>query len=131
MAKPAPDWTVLANVQPLASMERDSGPDPKKPAVPSTWIRHYEDEDGDKHRVFHSTSGASEDFIEEDYRRLVINGVLWAMGLEDVIKPDLNVNLVGPYQPTGFSFDGAVPGVKPSDLKGWDSPIMPQASKPK
>lgn len=129
MAHPGPDFTVLTNVQPLVSLERNSGPDPKKPAVPSTWIRHYKDEDGDKHRVFHSTSGTSEDFQEEDYRRLVINGMLWAMGMEDAIKPDLNISLVGPYQPTTFSFKGAVPGIKPSDLKGWESPIMPRALK--
>lgn len=129
MAKPAPDWTILTNVQPLASMKKDSGPDPQKPAVPSTWTRHYEDEDGEKHRVFHSTSGTSEDFQEEDYRRLVINGVLWALGMEETIKPELNISFVGPYQPSGFSFNGAVPGVKPSDLKGWESSIMPKAAE--
>ena len=129
MAHPGEDFPVLANVQPLASLERDSGPDPKQPAVASTWTRHYTDADGDKHRVFHSTSGTSEDFLEEDYRRMVINGVLWAMGMEDTIKPDLNISFVGPYQPTTFSFKGAVPGVKPADLKGWESPIMPKASE--
>ncbi|MGB0742992.1 MAG: ThuA domain-containing protein [Opitutales bacterium] len=131
MAHPDDDWTVLTNVQPLASMERDSGPDLKKPAVPSTWTRHYKDEEGDKHRVFHSTAGTSEDFQEEDYRRLVINGVFWAIGMEDAIKPDLEISFVGPYHPSAFSFDGAVPGVKPSDLEGWDSPIMPKAKAAK
>lgn len=129
MAHPGDDWTVLANVQPLASMERDSGPDPEKPAVASTWTRQYKDADGNKHRVFHSTSGTSEDFLEEDYRRLIINGAFWALGMEDAIKPDLNISFVGPYHPSGFSFDGAVSGVKPSDLECWDSPIMPKAAK--
>ena len=129
MAHPGPDFTVLANVQPLQSMDRDSGPDPDKPAVASTWTRHYEDKDGNKHRVFHSTSGTSEDFLEEDFRRLIVNGMFWTMGMEDAIRPDLEISFVGPYQPSGFSFDGSMPGIKPSDLKGWESPIMPKPGK--
>ncbi|MFK7849341.1 MAG: hypothetical protein AB8D78_00045 [Akkermansiaceae bacterium] len=125
MAKPGPDFTVLTNIQPLVSLEPDAEPDPKKPAVASNWTRHYKDADGDKHRVFHSTSGASQDFLSEDYRRMVINGVFWALGMEKAIKPDLNIKFVGPYTPSNFSFDGAVKGIKPSDLAGWDSPIMP------
>jgi len=128
MSEPGPDFTVLTRVQPLQSMARDSGPDPDKPAVASTWTRHYQDKDGDKHRVFHSTSGTAEDFLEADYRRLIINGTLWALGMEDVIQPDLDISFVGPYKPSGFSFDGAVPGVRPSDLAAWDAPIMPKAA---
>lgn len=127
VAHPGEDFTVLTNIQPLKSMDRDSSPDPEKPAMASTWTRHYEDADGDKHRVFHSTSGTAQDFLEEDYRRLIINGALWAMGMENAIRPDLEISFVGPYHPSDFSFDGAVPGVKPSDLEGWESPIMPKA----
>lgn len=126
MAHPGPDFTVLTRIQPLKSMERDSGADTEKPAVASTWTRHYQDKDGDQHRVFHSTSGTSEDFLEDDFRRLIINGMFWAMGMESQIKPDMDISFVGPYQPSGFSFDSAVPGIKPSDLAGWDSPIMPK-----
>ena len=126
VGKPGPDFTVLTKSQPLVSMDPSAEPDTNKPPVPSTWTRHYEDKDGDKHRVFHSTQGASEDFLDENYRRMIINGTFWALGMEDVIKPDLDVSFVGPYQPTTFSFDGCVSGVKPSDLAGWDSPIMPK-----
>ena len=75
--------------------------------------------------LFSATQGASEDMLDENCRRMIINGTPWALGLEKVIKPDLDISFVGPYQPTTFSFDGAVPGVKPVDLAGWDSPIMP------
>lgn len=127
MGKPGPDFTVLTNTQPLVSMEPNADPDPKKKPVPSTWTRHYENKDGEKQRVFHSTQGASEDILDENYRRLIINGTLWAIGMEGIIKPDLNISFVGPYQPNTFSFKGGAPGVKPSDLAGWESPIMPKS----
>lgn len=127
MGKPGPDFTVLTKTQPLVSMDPAADPDAKKPPVASTWTRHYENKAGEKQRVFHSTQGASEDILDENYRRLVINGTLWAIGMENIIKPDLNISFVGPYRPTTFSFDGAVPGVKPSDLADWDSPIMPKS----
>ena len=129
VGKPREGFTVLTKSQPLQSMEPDAEPDPKKPAMPSTWTRHYKDADGDEHRVFHSTQGASEDFLDESYRRMIINGTLWALGLEAAIKPDLNIAFVGPYEPTTFSFDGCVPGVKPADLAGWETPILPKPEK--
>jgi hypothetical protein len=39
----------------------------------------------------------------------------------------MNVALVGPYQPNTFAFGGHAKNVKPSDLAGWDTPIMPNA----
>lgn len=129
VGKPREDFTVLTNSQPLNGMTPDSEPDPKKPAMPSTWTRHYKDADGDEHRVFHSTQGASQDILDENYRRMIINGTLWALGMEAAIKPDLNIAFVGPYQPTTFSFEGCVPGVKPSDLREWSSPILPKPEK--
>ena len=78
-----------------------------------------------KHRVFHTTQGASEDILDDNYRRLVINGILWAAGMEKEIKADLDISFVGPYRPGTFSFGGYARQVKPSDLAGLDSPIMP------
>lgn len=60
---------------------------------------------------------------------MLVNAHLWCLGMDDQIKPDANVALVGPYQPVTYSFGGHVKGVKPSDLAGWDSPIMPRAKK--
>jgi type 1 glutamine amidotransferase len=126
VGKAAPDFTVLTTSQPLVSMEPNAEPDTKKPPMPSTWTRQYAAKDGSMHRVFHSTQGASEDFLDENYRRLILNGSLWAMGMEATIKPDMTISFVGPYQPNTFSFGGHAKKVKPSDLAGWDSPIMPK-----
>ena len=122
----APDFTVLANSQPLVSMDPKAEADPKKAAMPCTWTRDYTGASGRKGRVFHSTQGASEDILDPSYRRLLINGILWAAGLEEKITPDLAIEFVGPYQPRTFNFKGCVQGVKPEDLAGFESPIMPK-----
>jgi hypothetical protein len=125
VGKAGPDFTVLAMSQPLVSMDPGSQPDPEKPPMPSTWTRHYTAKDGAEHRVFHTTQGASEDILDDNYRRLIINGILWAAGLEKEIKADIDISFVGPYRPGTFSFGGYARQVKPSDLAGMDSPIMP------
>ena len=129
VGKAAPDFTVLATSQPLVSMDPKAEADSTKPPMPCTWTRHYAAKDGSMHRVFHSTQGASEDILDENYRRLILNGTLWAMGMEATIKPDMNISFVGPYQPNTFSFGGHAKKVKPSDLAGWDSPIMPKQAE--
>lgn len=127
VGKAAEDFTVLATSQPLVSMDPAAAPDPNKKPMPCTWTRHYTGASGKKSRVFHTTQGASEDILDPGYRRLVINGIFWAAGLEDKISPDLAIDFIGPYQPSTFSFEGYVKKVKPSDLAGFESPIMPKA----
>ena len=129
VGKPGPDFTVLTTSQPLVSMDPAAAPDTTKPPMPSTWTREYAAKDGSKHRVFHSTQGASEDILDDNYRRLLINGILWAAGMEKEIKPGLDISFVGPYQPNTFAFGGHAKQVKPSDLAGWDTPIMPARPK--
>ncbi len=129
VGKPGPDFTVLTTSQPLVSMDPNSAADTKKPPMPSTWTRQYAAKDGSMHRVFHSTQGASEDLLDENYRRLILNGILWAAGFEKEIKPGLDISFVGPYQPNTFNFAGHAKQVKPSDLAGWDTPIMPARPK--
>ena len=127
VGKPGPDFTVLTTSQPLVSMDPKAEADTAKPPMASTWTRHYQSADGKPHRVFHTTQGASEDILDDNYRRLLINGIFWAAGLEDKITPDLAIDFIGPYQPSTFSFEGYVKNVKPSDLAGFESPIMPKA----
>ena len=126
---PGPDFTVLTNSQPLVSMEKDAKADPKKPPVASTWTRHYQSKIGKEARVFHSTQGASEDILDADYRRMLVNGILWSIGLESKISADLKIDFVGPYKPNTFRGGGCVRNVKPADLAGYDSPIMPDAEE--
>lgn len=121
-------FTVIANSQPMVSMKKDAALDTKKPPVPCTWTREYTAKNGTKGRVFHSTQGASEDQLDDNYRRMSINGIFWAAGLEKEIKADADISFVGKYQPTTFKMAGHAKGVKPSDLADYDSPIMPKKS---
>jgi hypothetical protein len=126
-------FTVLTKTQPLVALKPDAAPDKTKPAVPSTWTRHYTAKNGKRARVFHSTQGASEDILDASYRRMLINGILWSIGLEDKIAADLKIDFVGAYNPLPYTNAGHAQKVKPADLAGFKSPIMPQgkAHKPK
>ena len=126
---PDQTFTVLTESQPLNGMNKDSPVDETKKPSPSTWTRHYTSKSGKIARVFHSTQGASQDFLDPDYRRLVINGTYWAMGLEKKIKADSSVDLVGPYKPTTFRNGGHVRGLNPEVYQDINSPI-PSKSTP-
>lgn len=125
VGKPDKSFTVLTKSQPLNGMTKGSPADSKKKPSPSTWTRSYQSQDGKSHRVFHSTQGASQDLLDPNFRRLIINGIFWAAGLEEEIKPDAKIDFVGSYNPTRFGFAGEVKGVKPADLADINSPIMP------
>jgi hypothetical protein len=94
----------------------------KKPQ-PVAWYRTYASTSGKTGRVFTTTHGASEDLLNDGFRRMLVNACLWAAGLDASIQPTGPIAFVGPYQPTTFNFNGFVKGMKPSDLAGWDSPI--------
>ena len=71
-------------------------------------------------------TGIGKDLENEGYRRMLVNACFWAVGLEDEIKPDANVSFVGPYNATWRKGRGVrKAGLKPQDLAGWDSPIVP------
>ena len=123
-ADPMPGSVVLAAGQVLDGMSADAPPASDKEVLPVAWTRTYEGADGARGSVFTTTHGASEDFPNEGFRRLLVNAALWAVGLEDAIEADADVGLVGPYNPVGFAFEGYRRGVRPADLGGWDTPIM-------
>lgn len=124
--EPMPDSEILTMTQPLSSMEPDSEPAANKKPCPNSWTRTYTGANGATGRVFNTTSGASEDILNDDYRRMLINACLWAVGQEAEIKADNNVEMVGPYHPSTFKMNANYfENVKPLDLAGWESPIMP------
>lgn len=133
------DWDILTMAQPLMTMKPDGADDKTKPPMASEWTRYYTGKNGKKGRVFTSLYGASEDILNVGYRRMIINGVYWSLGLEKHIKGDSKIDLVGPYKPTTFKNRGEVKGLKPSVYVKLDSPIpgnpkvqteKPSADKP-
>ena len=128
-AKPIEGSQILATGQILEGMSPDAPPASGKELMPVAWYRTYTMPSGKSGRVFTTTHGASEDLLNEGFRRLSVNAVLWAAGLEAAIRPDADISFVGPFQPSTYSFGGFVKGVKPADLAGWESPILPKAVK--
>ena len=125
-ANPIEGRTILATGQILEVMTPTSPVSTTKKEQPVAWYRTYKSDSGKSGRVFTTTHGASEDLLNDGFRRMLVNACLWAAGLDSAIRPDGNVSFVGPYHPTTFNFDGFVKGVKPSDLAGWDSPTSAQ-----
>jgi len=123
-ADPIEGSQILARCIVLNGMEITSPVDTSKELMPVAWVRDYASKSGKSARIFCTTQGASEDIVNEGFRRMLVNAHLWCLGMEEEIKPDNNVEFVGPYHPYTFSFDEYPRGVKPTDLAGWDSPIM-------
>ncbi len=117
------DGEVLTMAQPLDGMEPDSPPSKSQAPMPSEWIRVYRAESGVRARVFTSLCGTSEDLTNVGYRRLLVNGIFWACGLENVIDPELNIAFVGPFRPNTFNNGGDARGIKPQAYAGFTSPI--------
>ncbi len=117
---------ILAMAQPLTDIYPGSAPLTDKAPMPAAWIRTYSYEGGTKGKSFCSIYGSSPDIVNEGYRRMLVNAVFWATGLEDKIDPAANVNFVGKFTPTFGRFTPARdPSTKVSDLAGWDSEIFP------
>jgi type 1 glutamine amidotransferase len=118
-AHPPKDSIILVLGQVTETLKKDSkAVEGKKndPMMPVAWTRTYKAESGKEGRAFCTTMGASQDFAFEGTRRLIVNGCLWAVGLEEKIPAKTNVELVGDFQPTPFRSGGHRKGVKPADL---------------
>ena len=86
------------------------------PMMPIAWTRTYQLDGGRRGRAFTTTLGAATDLQSQGVRRLLVNAAYWLTGLADKIAPDSDVNLVGPYNPTYFGFNGFKKGLRPADF---------------
>lgn len=82
-----------------------------KPMMPIVWTRELKNDAGKTQKIFCTTMGAATDLLNEDLRRLVVNGVFWGLGLE--VPEKAEVTPVSPYEPSKYGFDGFKRGVKP------------------
>jgi type 1 glutamine amidotransferase len=108
---------VLGQV--LSGMKPDDKPvegAKNNPMMPIAWTKTYKGKEGQVGRVFTTTMGCGPDFLSEGYRRLLVNATYWCVGLEDKIPARANVDFIGEYKPSPFSFFGKFKAaVKPSD----------------
>jgi hypothetical protein len=117
------DGEILTMAQPLNGMTPDSPADATKPPQPSEWTRSYKSASGKVGRVFTSLYGTSEDITNDGYRRMMVNSCFWALGLEDAIQADLNIDFVGAAKPNTFAGGAYARGIKPEMYAGFESPI--------
>ncbi len=78
------------------------------PMMPVAWTKTYKGG-----RVFTLTMGSAQDFENAGLRRLLINAIYWALGREGEIRPDFDVEPLGPYKGTPFGFGKHVRGRQP------------------
>lgn len=88
-----------------------------EPMLPIAWVKTYTGSAGKPARVFATTMGAATDLENAGVRRLLVNAAYWATHLEDQIRPDANVDVVGDFKPRPFGFGGAAAGVRPESLQ--------------
>lgn len=107
------DCTALVMGQPLVNLEPDAAINENKEPLPVGWVKEWTGNYGNTSRIFHYTMGSAEDFTNEGVRRLTVNAAYWGMGLEDTIKADSKVDIIGEYKPLKPGFNYEKLGVQP------------------
>ncbi len=126
---PPSDVRILLRGQVLAGMKPDSpaATHTKKrrsdgveqpvnnPMMPLAWTRLHRNDAGRENKILVSTIGASVDFESEDLRRLIVNGVYWALDLP--IPERADVAYVDPFKARyfGSTIHGYQRGMRPAD----------------
>jgi hypothetical protein len=115
------DSKPLVMGQVLSGMKPNDPPlEGKKndPMMPVAWVKSYKTSSGKTARVFSTTMGASQDFLSEGMRRLIITATYWSLGMEDQITAEAPIDFVGDYQPTPFGFGKFQKGIRPK-VHAW------------
>lgn len=105
--------TALLLGQPLTGLNHDDPPNEKKIPLPIAWTTTWTGSTGNTARVFHVTMGSARDYQSAGLRRLTTNAAYWCLALEEQIKPDSNVDIVGAYKPLKSGFNYKQLGVIP------------------
>lgn len=72
---------------------------------PVAWTKSYTSSTGKEAPVFFTTLGHPFDFKNENMRRLAVQGIFWALGMENKIpRKGINVDFVSPYNPNNSGF---------------------------
>lgn len=127
-AAPPADATILVRGQvvegmkptdPAASGRKKTAKgveqDLNDPMMPIVWTRNVFNDSETTNRVLTVTMGSATDFLNEDLRRLLVNGAFWMTRLEKQIPDRADVRIVGKYEPSPFGFEGFRKGVRPRD----------------
>ena len=99
----------------LQGMNPSDEPNKDKKPLPIAWTKTYTGTQGKAARVFTTTMGHAGDLKSEGFRRLLVNGCYWGLGMDDKIPARSKVDLIGQYDPAPIGFGGYKKGLKPSD----------------
>ncbi|MCK5272160.1 MAG: ThuA domain-containing protein [Sedimentisphaerales bacterium] len=111
------DSKPLIMGQVLTGMNPWDKPKPDTKLVPVAWLKTYTGTSGKSARVFTTTMGHAGDFQSEGFRRLLINGSYWCMGMEHKIPAKNKVDFVGTYNPNPIGTGGFKKDLRPADHK--------------
>ena len=100
-----------------SGMTPESSVNWEKSVMPMAWTKDYQMEGGKKGKVFTTTMGASVDLISADLRRLIVNAVFWGLDIPDKITADMDVSIVGKYEPSMFGFGTFRKGMRVEEFK--------------
>ena len=89
---------------------------------PVAWTREYKHSSGEVSKVLTTTMGAATDLVDEDLRRLVMNGVYWGLGMEVPAKVDVSID--GEYKPTFYGFKTNKKSVTPEGFQLKSEPVI-------
>lgn len=106
------DWELYGDSSPLLvgrslrSNHEEAGRLDQFPLEnPVAWTKTYTGSEGNTARVFFTTLGHPYDFKEESMRKLALNGIYWALGMEDQIpQQGVNASFAGSYDPNNSGF---------------------------
>jgi len=111
------DATVYLYGQVLTGMNPSDPANLEKSIMPMVWTREIKQEAGKLSKVVMSTIGAAQDMENEDLRRLYVNSIYWALGLESAIPPKADVRYVGgDWQASRFGGATFKKGLMPRDF---------------
>ncbi len=113
----APGTNVLLYGQSTNGMDATAPVNLEKSVMPVAWTRTYSIVPGKQGRVFATTMGAAVDLKSEDLRRLMVNAVFWAMGMEAKTPAKADVSAIGQYEPTMFGFGTHQKGLTVSGMQ--------------
>jgi type 1 glutamine amidotransferase len=120
------DWKLSGDSDPvlmghsLRSKQEEAGKLDEYPLdQPVAWTKTYTGASGEPARVFFTTLGHPYDFREESMRKLALNGIYWALGMEDEIpEGGPNATIVGEYEPNNSGFGEVYKkGLRPETMK--------------
>lgn len=128
-AYPPADATILLRGQVVEGMRPEDLPatyekqrssdkqkqDINSPMMAIAWSREVKNDTGKTNRVFCTTMGAASDLTNDGLRRLIVNAVLHAAGIEIPAKTD--VTIPGDYHPSAYEFNGYKKGTKAADYE--------------